>query len=248
MGLHVGGFIVWRGVLVAREPASRSVDKTSLSASRNADRLRNGLLRSVGARCLRVACPGPVAAHGCRSLVQVLWLAYGSARQAARSSETAIAFAGAGRASTETVVAFVGAKWAFLVHFSVAVVLPVSMVAVWGRAVVPAVSCWPAPVAAEVLLVSTAPRCRASCAKKFALLGLMVGVSAKKFAQRTKNGPKSAFSGVLGEFFRGNAAGGGVLGEFFRGNADGGNTRDSSGAGSRRIPPRITSGPPHTRS
>ena len=173
MGLHVGGFIVWRGVLVAREPASRSVDKTSLSASRNADRLRNGLLRSVGARCLRVACPGPVAAHGCRSLVQVLWLAYGSARQAARSSETAIAFAGAGRASTETVVAFVGAKWAFLVHFSVAVVLPVSMVAVWGRAVVPAVSCWPAPVAAEVLLVSTSPRCRASCAKKFALLGLM---------------------------------------------------------------------------
>ena len=141
MGLHVGGFIVWRGVLVAREPASRSVDKTSLSASRNADRLRNGLLRSVGARCLRVACPGPVAAHGCRSLVQVLWLAYGSARQAARSSETAIAFAGAGRASTETVVAFVGAKWAFLVHFSVAVVLPVSMVAVWGRAVVPVVSC-----------------------------------------------------------------------------------------------------------
>ena len=49
-----------------------------------------------------------------------------------------------------------------------------------------------------------------------------VGVSAKKFAQRTKNGPKSAFSGVLGEFFRGNAAGGGVLGEVFRGNAAGG--------------------------
>ena len=171
MGLHVGGFIVWRGVLVAREPASRSADKTSLSASRNADRLRNGLLRSVGARCLRVACPGPAAAHGCRSLVQVLWLAYGSARQAARSSETAIAFAGAGRASTETVVAFVGAKWAFLVHFSVAVVLPVSMVAVWGRAVVPAVSCWPAPVAAEVLLVSKLARGRVLCAKKFALLG-----------------------------------------------------------------------------
>ena len=42
------------------------------------------------------------------------------------------------------------------------------------------------------------------------------GASAKKFAQRTKNGAKSAFSGVLGEFFRGNAAGGGVLGEFFR--------------------------------
>ena len=54
------------------------------------------------------------------------------------------------------------------------------------------------------------------CAKKFALRGLMVGVSAKKFALRAHNGPKLVFSGVLGEFFRGNAAGGGVLGEFFR--------------------------------
>ena len=44
-----------------------------------------------------------------------------------------------------------------------------------------------------------------------------MGVSAKKFALRTKNGTKSAFYGVLGEFFRGNAAGRGVLGEFFRG-------------------------------
>ena len=163
MGLHVGGFIVWRGVLVAREPASRSVDKTSLSASRNADRLRNGLLRSVGACRLCVDRPRrrPRAPP------------HGPVGQLGRLSETPVAFAGAGRASTETVVAFVGAKWAFLVHFSVAVVLPVSMVAVWGRAVVPAVSCWPAPVAAEVLLVSTAPRCRASCAKKFALLGLV---------------------------------------------------------------------------
>ena len=42
------------------------------------------------------------------------------------------------------------------------------------------------------------------------------GASAKKFALRTKNGPKLAFCGVLGEFFRGNAAGGGVLGELFR--------------------------------
>ena len=29
---------------------------------------------------------------------------------------------------------------------------------------------------------------RVLCAKKFSLLGLMVGMSAKKFAQRTKNG------------------------------------------------------------
>ena len=41
-------------------------------------------------------------------------------------------------------------------------------------------------------------------AKKFALRGLMVCVSAKKFALRTKNGPKSAVYGVLGELFRAN--------------------------------------------
>ena len=56
------------------------------------------------------------------------------------------------------------------------------------------------------------------CAKKFALLDLMVCVSATKFAQRTKNGPNSAFLRLLGEFFRGNASGGAVLGEFFRAN------------------------------
>ena len=42
-----------------------------------------------------------------------------------------------------------------------------------------------------------------------------VGVSAKKFALRAHNGSNLAFSGMLGEFFRGNAAGGAVLGEFF---------------------------------
>ena len=48
--------------------------------------------------------------------------------------------------------------------------------------------------------------------------GLMVGVSAKKFAQRAQNGPNSAFLRLLGEFFRGNAGGGAALGEFFRAN------------------------------
>ena len=66
------------------------------------------------------------------------------------SCETIIAFARAGRASDETVIAFarscsrgvetaiafVGAKWAFLVRFSAAVVLLVSMVAVASRIVV----------------------------------------------------------------------------------------------------------------
>ena len=78
------------------------------------------------------------------------------------------------------------------------------------------VSRWPVSVVVEVSLVSPSPPQCVLCAKKFALRGLVVGVSAKKFAQRTKNGQKMAFSGVLGEVFRGNAAGGVVLGEFFR--------------------------------
>ena len=85
----------------------------------------------------------------------------------------------------------------------VAVVTVVSTGAVQGRAVVMGVSCWPASVAAEVSLVSTSLRHSVLCAKKFALLGPMVGASAKKFAQRTKNSPKLAFCGVLGEYFRG---------------------------------------------
>ena len=52
-----------------------------------------------------------------------------------------------------------------------------------------------------MLLVSMSPRCRALCAKKFALLRLMVGVSATKFALRAQNGPNSAFLCLLGEFF-----------------------------------------------
>ena len=94
-------------------------------------------------------------------------------------------------------------------------------------------------------------------AKKFALLGLIVGVSAKKLALRTKNGPQSAFYDVLGEvfrgtvaertvlgeFFRGNTAGGAVPGELFRGHAPegtvpGGSCRRQAAAGSRRPPTR----------
>ena len=43
-----------------------------------------------------------------------------------------------------------------------------------------------------------------ACGTKFALLGLLGGGSAKKFALRAQNGPKSAVCGVLGEFFREN--------------------------------------------
>ena len=104
---------------------------------------------------------------------RALWS--GSADQAARLSETAIAFA--------------GEKWAFWVRFSVAEVMVVSTVAVQERAL--------------VMAVSTSPRHSCLCAKKFALLGPMVGASAKNFAQRTKNSPQSAFYGVLGEFCTG---------------------------------------------
>jgi putative uncharacterized protein (fragment) len=95
------------------------------------------------------------------------------ASQAARLSETAIAFAGGGRASNETDIAFAGAKWAFWVRFSVAEVMVVSMVAVWGRAEAMVVSMVAVQGRAVVLLVSMPPCCRASCAIKFALRGLM---------------------------------------------------------------------------
>ena len=49
--------------------------------------------------CPRVPRPGPVG-------------------QADRLSETAIAFAGAGRVATETGIAFAGEKWVYLVRFS----------------------------------------------------------------------------------------------------------------------------------
>ena len=81
------------------------------------------------------------------------------------------------------------------------------------------VSRWPVSVVVEVSLVSPSPPQCVLCAKKFALRGLVVGVSAKKFAHCAHNGSKLAFSGVLGEVFRGRAAGGAVLGEFFRGPA-----------------------------
>ena len=67
----------------------------------------------------------------------------GRADQAARLSETGVAFAHVWLCGVETVIAFVGAKWVFLVQFSGAEVMPVSMVAVQGRAVVLSVSMSP---------------------------------------------------------------------------------------------------------
>ena len=73
--------------------------------------------------------------------------------------ETAVTFARWYLCGIETAITFAGAKSVFLARFSGAEVMVVSMVAVQGRAV--------------VLSVSKSPRCRASCAKKFALRGLM---------------------------------------------------------------------------
>ena len=119
--------------------------------------------------CLRAPRPGPVG-------------------QAARLSETAIAFASLCLCGVETVIAFAGEKRAFLACFSVAVATSVSTVAVQGRAVVMAVSYWPVSAVAVVLVVSMSPWCRASRAKKFAL--------------RAQNTPNSAFLRSLGEFLR----------------------------------------------
>ena len=124
------------------------------------DKLRAKFGRRWCRCCPRAPRPGPVD--------RVAWL-----------SETAIAFAGADRASTETpvafarvclhgvetAIAFAGKKWAFLLRFSAALVLSVSMVAVQGCAVVMVVSCWSTSVAAEVSLVAKLPWA-GPCARK----------------------------------------------------------------------------------
>ena len=71
--------------------------------------------------------------------------AAGTREPSVRLSETVIAFARSCSCGIETVIAFVGVKWVFLVQFS----------------------------GVEVMPVSKSPRCRSSCAKKFARRGLM---------------------------------------------------------------------------
>jgi len=165
-------------------------------------------------KCARgIACES-VLARSCRHL----WaLRPCPAGQVVRLSETGVAFARSYVRGVETVIAFAGENRAVLVRLLVAVVTVVSTGAVQGRAVVMGVSCWPASVAAEGSLVSKSPRGCVLCARKFALRGLVVGVSAKKFALRAQNGPKMVFSGVLGEFFYENTVVGAALGELCRG-------------------------------
>ena len=84
---------------------------------------------------------------------------------AVRLSETGVAFARSCACGVETAIAFAGKKWAFLLRFSAALVLSVSMVAVQGCAVVMVVSCWSTSVAAEVSLVAKLPWA-GPCARK----------------------------------------------------------------------------------
>ena len=89
----------------------------------------------------------------------------GPVGQVARWSETIVAFARLCLCGGETAIAFAGEKWAFLVRFSGAEVMAVSVVPCWGCAV--------------VLLVSTSPCFCVLCATLFTLLGL-VWVRARK--------------------------------------------------------------------
>ena len=82
------------------------------------------------------------------------------ARSCACGVETVIAFARSCACGVETAVAFAGEKKLFWARFSVAEVMVVSR--------------WPASAVAVVMVVSTSPRHSCLCAKKFALLGLMV--------------------------------------------------------------------------
>ena len=114
------------------------------------------------------------------------------ARAGRASDETVIAFARSCACGVETAIAFADEKELFWARFSVALVM--------------AVSRWPASAVAVVAVVAPSRRHSVQCAKKFALLGLMVGMSAKKFAMRAQNGPIMVFSGALGELFRERAA------------------------------------------
>ena len=154
-------------------------------------------------------------------------LRLGAAGEVARLSETIVAFARWCLCGIETAIAFAGEKRAFLVQFSGAEVMQVSVVPCWGCAV--------------VLLVSMSPCCRTSCAIFVALRGLVrarmrksspcgtvVIVQVRKSSLSTRkmaqNGwymarwanffAETRLGGVPGEFFRGNAAGGAVPGEF----------------------------------
>ena len=155
--------------------------------------------RSPARPCLRprVPQPDPVGQLGRLSETAIAFVGAGRAL-----SETAVTFARSRSRGIETVIAFAGEKWAFFG-------------AIFRRRgdagfKAPLLGASSGVVGFNVATLSRLAREKARPA------ALCHRESAKKFALRAHNGPKSAFSGVLGEFFRGNAAGGAVLGELFR--------------------------------
>ena len=108
--------------------------------------------------------------------------------------ETVIAFARLCLWGVETAVAFAGEKWAFLVQFSDAEVMPVSMVPSWGRAEASSVStlrCFYVLCAKFVALLGLAwVRARKSspCARKMAQNQRFVACRANFFAEQPRNG------------------------------------------------------------
>ena len=169
--------------IATREPAARSGRSRSPARPRHRPRAPQPGPPIPSAPCLE-ARPGPAAAHGHRSqglrrpphlwgVVADRWLGasarcparprrhpraprLGAAGEVTRLSETIVAFARLCLCGIETAIAFAGEKWEFLVQFSGAEVMPVSTVAVQGRA--------------EASSVSRSPRCHAWCVIFFALL------------------------------------------------------------------------------
>ena len=105
----------------------------------------------------------------------------------ARWFETIVAFARWCLCGSETAIAFAGEKWAFLVQFSGAKVMPVSAVPCCGCAV--------------VLLVSTSPCFCVLCAILFALLGLMWARARKSSPRKPKMGKTCCFQARWASFF-----------------------------------------------
>ena len=104
--------------------------------------------------------------------------------------ETDSTFASTSLQRNETVIAFASDERPFLGHFD----------------------------PAKVLAVSKPPSSR-PVHEKVRPARPRVGVSAKKFDLHAQNGRKTPFSGALGEYFRGSAAGRSAVGEYFRGRA-----------------------------
>ena len=107
------------------------------------------------------------------------------AGQVARLSETPVAFARWYLCGSETAITFAGEKWAFLVDFPRAEVMPVSRVPCWGRAV--------------VLVVSTSP---CFCVLDQVLCAIFFALRGAHDVEMRKSSPCSALRGCEREKVR----------------------------------------------